>query len=91
MTTTNEAIGLVIVSIVGAVFASFLGWLESGKPFAPKKFIATLIRGIIAGLVFVLGYQTVATISWWDFISVFIGGAGFDALLKRGQGVLKRR
>jgi len=90
MTTPIEIVGLVALSILGAALGSALGWLESGEAFAPRKFLATLIRGIIAGLVFVLGFQTKEAIVWWDFVSVFIGGAGFDALLKRGQGVLSK-
>lgn len=55
MTTTVEIVGLISLSIVGAVVGSILGWLESKENFAARKFAATLIRGIIAGFVFTLG------------------------------------
>ena len=56
MTETIQIVGLVGLSILGAVVGSVLGWLESNESFALRKFLATFVRGIIAGFVFVLGY-----------------------------------
>jgi hypothetical protein len=91
MTTEIEIALLVGFSILGAVLGALLGWGESGEPFNSRKFGMSLVRGIIAALVFVLGYQTTTEIVVWDYISVIIGGAGFDALLKRGQAALEKK
>ena len=88
MTTEIDIVLLVVCAIGGAIFGALLGWGESKESFNGRKFGASLGRGIIAALVFVLGYQTATEILVWDYIAVILGGAGFDALLKRGQGAV---
>ncbi len=90
MLGTIDIILLLITATIGAIFGAALSWGESGDPFTARKFLVSLGKGMIAALVFALGYQTVETLNWFDFIAIFIGCAGFDALLKRGQDSARR-
>lgn len=89
MLGTNDIVLLLAVSAIGAVVGAALKWGESGTKFDPKTFLVSFGKGMIAALVFVLGYQTVDTLQWFDYIAVFVGCAGFDALLNRGQKTVK--
>jgi hypothetical protein len=98
--TTNGVIGtlslidvgwLVLVSFLGALLGAGIAWLEATGDFNWKKFLASLLKGMVTALVFVLAYQAAEAIYWYDFIAVFVSSAGFDALLKRGQNGIERR
>jgi hypothetical protein len=98
--STNGVIGtlslidvgwLVFVSFLGALLGAIIAWLEATGNFDWKKFLASLLKGMVTALVFVLAYQTAKAVYWYDFIAVFVSSAGFDALLKRGQNGIERR
>jgi hypothetical protein len=87
MFDVNQLI-VVLVAVGGAVFSAALGWLDSGESFVPRKFASSMLRAFIAGVVFALGYQTLPTIGFWDFILAFLGGAGIDVLGNRLSGAV---
>ena len=52
----TATIGVFIVGISGGAFSSFLGWVkDSTATFEVKKFLAGLITGAVAGLIFAVG------------------------------------
>lgn len=54
------------------------------------KIFTSLILGVIAALVFVLAYEGTVIITWFDYVKVFVGAAGFDALVKRAIGTVSK-
>lgn len=84
-----------VTAIGGAVFAATLGWLESGEPFNPRKFVPSIMRAVVSGIIFVLGFGLadliITTPGQLAIIcfSVFVGGAGIDVLGHRVTGTIK--
>jgi len=92
----NE-IEIVIVAfstIMGAILSGWLGWLESGEPFEERKFMATMLRGVLVALVEFVGISALLPeipLTVVTLVTAFLIGAGFDVLLKRGQGAVETR
>lgn len=85
VTAINVIIGFVIGAFSGA-FSAFIGWNKSNEDFVPRKFIAGVITGVIAGLALVLGVvsqiqgavdQTALIIV---YVGIFLGVIGVDNL-----------
>lgn len=90
MLTTLEILLVAIASIGGALISGALGWLDSGEPFIPRKFTSTLLRGLLAGLLFAAAnFAFKETIIPWDYIGALLGGAGIDVLGNRMSGANK--
>jgi len=76
----------------GGMLAAGLGYLESTEPFNPKKFGASAIRALIAGILFAMGYSlTGSGITALDILIAVVGGAGVDSLGNRIAGSIKTR
>ncbi len=67
----------------GGIAVALLGWLDSHEPFDSRKFGASIIRSLVAGIIFAISYEFRETVSIVDFFLAFLGGAGVDALGKR--------
>ena len=80
---------IALAAFGGGILAAGLGYFESPESFNPKKFGASIIRALIAGLVFAVGYSvTGAGISVLDILIAVVGGAGIDVLGNRAAGVV---
>ena len=67
-----------------------MGWLESRGPFDARKFGASVLRALVAGAVFAIGYITLGkNIGLMDIVIAFVAGAGFDVLGHRIAGSIK--
>lgn len=89
-----EVVIVAFATIFGAITSGWLGWLESGEPFDTRKFIATMLRGILMSLVEFVGISSLLPdmqLTVITLITAFLIGAGFDVLLKRGQGVIEAK
>jgi uncharacterized membrane protein len=87
MVTDIQVVLLIVAGLVGTVISLGLGWSESADPFDVKKAVSTIIRGAMGAAIFVVAtYATAVDVAIWDYIAVAIFAAGFDVLLKRGQG-----
>ena len=88
----NVAVLLVaLLACAGGVVSALLGWLNSGEAFVPRKFIASVIRALIAGVAFAVGYSFADGISILDLFAAFLGGAGIDVLGNRIAGSIITR
>ena len=70
-----------IAAFVGGMSVALLGWAESQEPFNPRKFLASVIRSLIAALVFSIGSS--GEITWPNLFYAYLGGAGVDVLGNR--------
>jgi len=86
----DTQITLIAITVLGALIAAVLGWLESGDAFNPRKFSSSILRAIFAGFVAALIFegQTEATI--FTYLSAFLIGAGIDVTGHRLAGTLNQ-
>ncbi len=73
----------------GGIVASIMGWLDSGDEFISRKFVASVLRALVAGIVFAISYSLVGKVSVMDIIIAFAAGAGVDVLGNRLAGSIK--
>ena len=78
-----------ISAFIGGIVVALLGWLDSGETFEIRKFSASIVRALIAGVVFAVGYTYANSLSLIDIGIAFCGGAGVDALGNRISGAIK--
>ena len=74
----------------GGIAAALLGWLKSGESFVPRVFLSSVLRAIISGGGFAIGYTVASgTATWENLIIAFLAGAGVDVLGHRAAGSIK--
>ena len=78
-----ERLYIALAALLGGLAAAFLGWLEYGEPFNPRKFGGSVIRALIAGIIFAAGYQLSSSVGIIDLFYAFLGGAGVDVIGNR--------
>lgn len=81
---------IALAAFCGGLISATLGWCDSGEPFQPRKFLASVLRAVIAGAIFAAGYSYLDEITGIDIIAALCGGAGVDALGNRAAGAIKR-
>jgi hypothetical protein len=83
---------LIVAGIIGTAIAILLGWSESTEPLDLKKLTSSFIRGSIGIAIYIVGaYYIVPEVNAFDYIEVALFAAGFDAIIKRGQGALQNK
>ena len=88
----NVAVLLIaLLAFTGGIVSSLLGWLDSREAFVPRKFVASVVRALIAGILFTIGYSFANGISILDLFAAFLGGAGIDVLGNRISGSIIAR
>ena len=87
----DPQITLIIITIIGAITVALLGWIESGEPFNPRKFAASIGRAIIGGLLAALIFEGTTNPTIWTYVSAFLIGAGLDVTGHRLSGAIQRK
>ena len=87
----GEYILIAIAAFGGGMLSAGLGYLESGSAFDPKKFGASVIRAVVAGIIFAVGYVFSDGIGIVDILIAIVGGAGIDVLGNRAAGAFLTR
>ena len=75
-----------LAALLGGLVAALLGWLESSEPFNPRKFGGSVIRALIAAVIFAVGYRLTGAVGMLDLFYAFLGGAGVDVIGNRIAG-----
>ncbi|MBU0778239.1 hypothetical protein KKF82_08270 [Patescibacteria group bacterium] len=78
-----------VAAFLGGIVSGVLGWLDSGEAFEIRKFSATIVRALVAGIVFAIGYHYANGLSPIDLGLAFVGGSGIDVLGNRISGSIK--
>ena len=73
----------------GGIVAALAGWADNGGAFEPRQFLSSVIRALVAGGAFAIGYHFNGTVGVSDIIVAFIAGAGVDVLGNRVAGAMK--
>ncbi len=79
---------IALAALFGGIVTALLGWLEGGETFSLRKFGGSLIRSLIAGAIFAVGYQISGGVGIIDLLYAFLGGAGVDVIGNRISGKL---
>jgi hypothetical protein len=78
---------LVVAAFIGGIVAALLGWLDSGETFAPRKFLSSILRALVAAAVFAVGYTITPVLAGiLGVITAFLAGAGVDVIGNRLAG-----
>jgi hypothetical protein len=71
----------------GGILVALLGWFESKENFVARKFMPSIIRSVLAGIIFAVGYTVSGrAVTMADILIAVAAGAGIDAGLKRAVG-----
>ena len=73
----------------GGIASAVMGWLDSGEVFEGRKFSSSVIRALVAGGVFAIGYTLVGGVTILDIFIAFVAGAGVDVLGNRVAGSIR--
>ena len=76
-------------AFLGGVVAALLGWLDSKEPFNGRKFGASLLRALVAGVSLALVYTAKGDPGPTDLALAFLAGAGIDVLGNRAAGTMR--
>ena len=87
--------GIVYVSLAafgGGVVSALLGYLKAGEAFVAGKFLASVLRALLAGGAFAVATYAIANggISMLDIVVAFLAGAGVETGLHRVSGAIKK-
>ncbi len=72
-----------LAAFVGGLVVALLGWFDSKESFDKKKFGASIIRSLIAGIIWAATYSVSDLPQEKILLYAFLGGAGFDVLGNR--------
>lgn len=86
-----NVIWIALMALLGGIVAALLGWLEANEPFVAKKFISSVVRALLAAVVFAVSYNFMNELSTLDLLVAFLGGAGVDVLGKRIQATIRAK
>jgi hypothetical protein len=81
-----DKIWIAIAALLGGLAAAGLGWLESQEPFDPRKFGGSVVRSLLAAVIFAVGYSFSDSIGVLDLLAAILGGAGVDVIGNRIAG-----
>ncbi len=82
-------IWVAVSAFIGGLIAAALGWVDSGEPFAPRKFASSVVRAVIAAIVFAVAFNYSNHLSPLDILYAFLGGAGVDCIGNRISGAIR--
>jgi len=86
----NPHTTLIILTVIGALFVAVLGWIEAGEPFDINKFVPSMARAAIGGLVSAFMFQGIENPDIWLYLTAFLVGAGFDVTGHRISGAVNQ-
>ncbi len=77
-----------VAAFLGGVVTALLGWTESNLPFNVKKFMSSIIRALIAGIVIAAAFNYGETVGPLSYFIAFLAGAGVDVGGNRVAGAI---
>jgi len=84
-----DVVWIGVAAFLGGIVSGVLGWLDSGEAFEIRKFSASIVRALFAGLGIAVAYSYANSITALDIVVAILAGAGFDAGVNRISGAIK--
>jgi len=87
--TDLEMFLMTLAAVIGAIFTALLGWSESGEAFNARKFLSSIGRAIVAGILVAVGLIAVPTdVTFLSYLLAFGTGMGIDVGGNRLAGII---
>lgn len=83
-----DIIYLALAATAGGIVLALLGFLDSKEPFDPRKFGASALRALIAGVFYAVGLKLAGQFSAIDLLWAFLTGTGVEVAVNRIAGAL---
>ncbi len=87
--TDLNLVWIAVAAFGGGILSALFGWWDSKETFDVKKFMRSVGAGLLAALLFAVGYQFADGLGFRDIGYAILGGAGVDVLLNRALGTFK--
>jgi hypothetical protein len=78
-----DKLWLALAAWGAGVAVAGLGWLDSKEKFDLRKFLASVIRSLIAGIIWAAAYPLDKPLSWEIVIGAIASGPFFDTVINR--------
>jgi hypothetical protein len=76
-----DRLWLLLMATGAGIIVALLGWLDSKEPFSPRKFAASCIRALIAGIIWGAAYS--GSLKWEAILAAIASGPFFDTVINR--------
>jgi len=86
-----SVIWIAAAAFIGGIIAALAGWLKSEEEFNVRKFMASVVRSLVAGVGIAIAYNYSNDLSPIDFGVAWLAGAGVDVLGNRAAGAIAAR
>jgi len=70
-------------AFLGTVIVAVLGYLEAKEPWDTRKFLGSIVRGIVAALIIAITFKIPDKIGMREIFVAILAGAGVDVAGKR--------
>lgn len=93
MLSLIEQLLVLFAAVLGGAIGAWLGWMEKDppEPFEGPKFMTSLVRSIIGGLIFAVGFQSkLDSVDLIVLVVVALSAGGFDVTWNRANKVRKK-
>jgi len=78
-----EKLWLALAAWVAGILVALLGYLDSKEKFDLRKFFASVIRSLIAGIIWAAAYPLKEELSWPVVLGAIASGPFFDTVINR--------
>ena len=78
-----DKLWLALAAWGAGIAVAALGWLESKEKFDIRKFSASIIRSLIAGVIWAAAYPLDKPLSWEVVLGAIASGPFFDTVLNK--------
>jgi hypothetical protein len=83
-----DKLWLALAAWGAGVLVALLGFLESKEKFEPRKFAASVVRSLIAGVIWGAAYNLDKPLSWEVILGAIASGPFFDIVVNRAGTLL---
>ena len=78
-----DKLWLALAAWGAGVAVALLGWLESKEKFEFRKFLASVIRSLSAGVIWAAAYPLDKPLSWEVVLGAIASGPFFDTVINK--------
>ena len=81
-------IGIALAAFGGGMATALIGWSEQGSPWNGKKFVASLVRSLVAGVAVAAAMDYSGATAPIIYLLAFLSGAGIEVGGNRVAGAI---
>ncbi len=85
-----DVVFIALAAFLGALALSMMGWISSGEPFNPRKFVGSAITAVISGVGVAVAFDYSHGVTVINILMAFLTGTGADAARKAISDVIRK-